>query len=59
MFTILSDLSSGLDHLTVCVRLSVMWASMFTILCDVVWYGSRDGLCQIICHVSINVHHSV
>ena len=35
MFTILCDVSSGLDPVTVCVRLSVMWASMFTILCDV------------------------
>ena len=35
MFTILCDVSSGLDPVTVCVRLSVMLASMFTILCDV------------------------
>ena len=34
MFTILCDVSSGLDPVTVCVRLSVMLASMFTILCD-------------------------
>ena len=35
MFTILCNVSSGLDHLTVCDRLSDMWASMFTIQFDV------------------------